>query len=115
MAWKKGQSGNPGGRSQEQPVTDAIRAACNETDPKTQRRKLQLIGEKVVSCAVAGQQWAIEMVADRLDGKPTENINHRFEPALNLTDVAIVERLGDLRARAFGGVTEAPIDPSQLN
>ena len=69
MPFRKGQSGNPGGRSREKPIADAIRAAVNEVDPKTQRRKAQLIAEKVTELALAGESWAVQMVADRLDGK----------------------------------------------
>ena len=85
MAWKKGESGNPGGRS-ERVVAEAIRAAVNAIDPVTKRKRLLAIAEKVVDLAVAGENWAVQMVADRLDGKPhqesTVNINNRTLPEL---------------------------------
>lgn len=70
MTFKPGQSGNPRGRLPEKQVADAIRVAVSEDDPKTGKRKLRVIADKLVAQAMAGEMWAIGMIADRLDGKP---------------------------------------------
>ena len=118
--WVKGVSGNPLGRQSEKPFQDALRAALNQTDPKTKRRNLVVIAEKLVDCAVEGQSWAVMQVADRLDGKPaqesTVNINNRT--LTELADAEIAARIAELRAGRAGssdGDGEAPNDPSQLN
>jgi len=75
----KGKSGNPGGRSTEKPFTDALRAALNQTDPKAKRKNLLLVADKLVECAINGESWAIQQVADRLDGKPAQESTVTFE------------------------------------
>lgn len=71
MSWKPGQSGNPRGRLTEKIFADAVRIAVNREDAQG-RRKLQLIVDKMVELAVEGESWAIQHVADRLDGKPAQ-------------------------------------------
>ena len=78
-SWVKGKSGNPGGRSTEKVFADALRAVSNEVDPKTKRKNLFLIAEKLVECALNGEGWAIQQFADRLDGKPAQESNVTFE------------------------------------
>lgn len=70
--WKKGETGNPRGIGAEKQYTAALRAAVNTEDPKTRRRKLLMIAEKAADLAVKGEAWAIQHVADRLDGKPAQ-------------------------------------------
>lgn len=41
--------------------------------------KLRAIAEKLVAAAVAGEPWAIKEVADRIDGKPMQAIEHSGE------------------------------------
>jgi hypothetical protein len=47
------------------------------------KRKLRRIAEKLVDAALDGQSWAIQQVADRIDGKPaqesTVNVNEKRE------------------------------------
>jgi hypothetical protein len=69
MKFQPGQSGNPGGRSTEKIFADIFRAIANEIDPKTRRRKAQLLGEKIYDLALAGEAWAAQVVLDRTDGK----------------------------------------------
>lgn len=72
MPFKPGQSGNPGGRATERAYQNALRAAVNAECPKEKRRKLVLIAEKAASLAVKGEPWAINHVAERLDGKAAQ-------------------------------------------
>ena len=72
MAWKKGESGNPKGRLTEKVFADTLRIVMAETDEVSGKRKLRRIVEKLAEAAIEGQPWAIQQVADRLDGKPAQ-------------------------------------------
>ena len=76
MPFVKGQSGNPAGRASEKLFTDAVRKAALLDDPVRKIRRLDIIAEKLVKKAMAGEDWAIGQVGDRLDGKPKERQEH---------------------------------------
>lgn len=78
MTWKPGQTGNPRGRLVEKSFADALRVAVNQVDAKG-TNKLRRIAEKLVEQAMAGEGWAIQQVADRLDGKPAQDTTLRIE------------------------------------
>lgn len=86
MAWKKGQTGNPGGRSSDKAFADALRIAVNEIEPITKRKKLRLIAEKLVDKAMEGESWAVQQVADRMDGKPAQESTVIFDDKRDATD-----------------------------
>lgn len=73
MPFEKGKSGNPGGRVSERMFGDALRLALKEVDAAGVT-KLRRIADKLVASAVAGNPFAIQQIADRLDGKPTQPI-----------------------------------------
>src|SRR5690242_6236255 len=108
MAWKKGETGNPGGRPKERPFADALHLALAEEDPVTKVRKLRRIADKLVEAAVDGEAWAIKEVMDRIDGKPVQSaeingaINHSHthesEP-VSETAEWIAGLLGERQAR----------------
>ena len=78
MAFKKGISGNPGGRSGEKIFTDALRLELNRVDPrdKDKRKKINRLAEKLVECAIEDKQaWAFQQIADRLEGKPVQVVD----------------------------------------
>jgi hypothetical protein len=82
MAFKKGISGNPGGKSGHKIFTDALRLVVNRSDPKNpDRKKINALAETLVDCALKDREsWAFQQIADRLEGKPTpvvETINDR--------------------------------------
>ena len=54
MAFRKGISGNPGGRSGEKMFTDALRLELHRIDPtdKEKRKKVKRLAEKLVECAL---------------------------------------------------------------
>lgn len=113
MPFKKGQSGNPGGRNTEKEYTAALRAAVNVEDPKTKRRKLQIIAEVAANAAVDGEPWAIAHIADRLDGKPAQEqtVNLRRLAASQVSD----DELADIAVGGSEGTAQAPLDPQSLN
>ena len=77
MAFKKGISGNPGGKSKHKIYSDALRVEVNRIDPNNpDRRKINALAEKLVSCALAGEGWAFKEIGDRLEGKPMQPVEH---------------------------------------
>lgn len=91
--FKKGQSGNPGGRvaRKDKPFLDALMIVLNREhkDDAEKRKKLYVIAEKLADAALAGESWAIQQVADRIDGKPSQEVNATIEdrsPFVTMTD-----------------------------
>jgi Family of unknown function (DUF5681) len=94
MAWKKGQSGNPGGgpgRPKDKPFNDLLRLILAENDKKTKLRKLRVIADKLVNAAMAGEAWAIKEVIDRVDGKPTQAIDATIDDERDVRDLSDAE------------------------
>jgi hypothetical protein len=96
----------------------ALRAVTNQNDKKG-RKNLVVIAEKLVECAIDGEGWAIQQIADRLDGKPAQEstVNINNQSLTELTDADIATRLAEIRAgrTVTDGDSEASLDPSQLN
>lgn len=102
MPFKKGQSGNPGGRIKDKAFTDAVRMALAEDDVVSGKRKLRAIAEKLVDEAVNGQPWAVQMVADRLEGKPVQAVEVGGPGDFaEMQDAELIETIRD-RAQQLG-------------
>lgn len=71
----KGMSGNPGGRPSLKPLTDELRRMIEETDPKTRKRLARRIAEIVVKKALAGSARHIELLMDRIEGRPRQALH----------------------------------------
>jgi Family of unknown function (DUF5681) len=69
MPFQKGTSGNPSGRQRGKPFREALDRAIAQDDGKRIRKAI----EKLLDLAAAGESWAIQMLADRLDGKAPQN------------------------------------------
>ena len=116
MSGVKGRSGT--NRNQDKPFSDAVRIACMETDAKG-IRKLRRIAEGLIDQAMAGEGWAIQQVADRLEGKPAQdttlNVNYRI--ADELSDDELAQRIAEfLRAgtsRTIDGSCEETQDSQE--
>jgi hypothetical protein len=65
----KGQSGNPKGRPRGREITDALRAELTDKDR-------QQLARKIIGLALAGNIPAIAFLADRLEGKPVQALEH---------------------------------------
>jgi len=76
MAWQKGQSGNPLGRRSEKLFREAMLLELAERGDGDLRTGLRKIASVVVDKALAGDSQAIRELADRLDGKPTQMLEH---------------------------------------
>jgi hypothetical protein len=70
MPFQPGQSGNPGGGVREKRFYATLDRAIKQDDAK----RLRDCVEKLLDLAAAGEQWAAQMVADRLDGKPAQQV-----------------------------------------
>ena len=57
------------------PFEKALLAALARHE-KGYPKSLEAIGEEVVAKAMEGERWAIEMLADRLDGKPKQQVEN---------------------------------------
>jgi hypothetical protein len=76
--------------------------------------KLREVAEVLVSKALEGESWAVKEVADRVDGKPMQQVelSGAIQSRINaLTD----DELESIAAGRSAGATETPPSPSQLN
>ena len=75
----KGKSGNPKGRPKKAKcIPDILRSITSEKADGYET-KLHQILNNVVNQAVKGDQWSIQFVADRMEGKPAQVINQIIE------------------------------------
>ena len=77
--WKKGQSGNAGGRPKSRMLSEAFRARLAEVVPGDRRGRTyaELIAENVVEIALGEGSAAIAAaneIADRIEGRATQSI-----------------------------------------
>ena len=84
MPFTKGQSGNPSGRRHEQKFRSMLEVALADHG-KDQTPRLRKIADQVVTAAEKGERWAIEMIADRLDGKPHQSQSIQAERPPTMT------------------------------
>ena len=107
MTFVKGKSGNPGGRVQDKPWTEALRLVVYRTDPAGKRRLLK-IAEACAAAAEAGDMTAVREIGDRLDGKPAQETNLTVEKR-DATDWSFSELVAFLREEATNeGRVSAP-------
>lgn len=108
----KGISGNPGGRSKEKPFLNALRAVLNED---RNRDKLREIANVLVETALKGEQWAVNMVADRTDGKALQIIDATVNDERTVGELATNELLGKLNSALERiGELETGLKPHQI-
>ena len=102
MAFKKGISGNPGGKSREKIFTDALRLELNRIDPndKEKRKKVNKLAEKLVECAIEDKQaWAFQQIVDRLEGKAAQQFDHNVIDNREISEYSDAELTAILRRR----------------
>jgi len=72
MVWKQGTSGNPGGRAKDKPFRDALRmqiAAAGDG-----HKALRLVAQALLDKAATGDVSAINLLADRIDGRVPQSL-----------------------------------------
>jgi hypothetical protein len=57
----------------------------NEVDPETQRPRLLLLAERLLTEALAGDMAAIKEIGDRMDGKPGKPVIADPDRSIELT------------------------------
>ena len=72
--WKKGQSGNPGGRPKTKVLSEAYRNALAELSPKDQRTLAEAIAAALVRRALKSDVRAAAEIADRTEGKAPQSV-----------------------------------------
>jgi hypothetical protein len=79
MAWKKGESGNPQGRTARRLITTHIERellqAAKDAEGRNDVTKARKIAEQVVRMAEEGDRWAIKFVTERTEGKPDQHVS----------------------------------------
>lgn len=80
-AWKPGESGNPNGSSGPKRFQNALERALAQDDSKRLRQAI----ESMLDEAAKGKEWAIQFLADRLDGKAAQTVTVN-RSARDLTD-----------------------------
>lgn len=98
MANRGAQPGNQNA-SKAPKVTDALRMALAQNDWQKLREGCQ----KVAEAFAMGEQWAAQMVFDRLDGKPKQTME------VNQTVTHVHAETGDELARKLSGRTSKPL------
>lgn len=95
MAFQKGQSGNPGGRSAEKPLRDALRmelAAAERDDYKPPRPyTVRGIARAMIEKAQEGDIQAADKIADRIEGKVNQGV--ALEHSVSDPLAALLERI----------------------
>lgn len=72
--FQPGQSGNPAGRPKRgAAMADALRKVLDQKDENGVQNK-HLVAQTIIEAAIKGQQWAINFIFDRLDGKLPEDV-----------------------------------------
>ena len=85
--FKMGVSGNPNGRPKgSSSIKDILRRVGEEIGTKDGESKLEAIMRKVFIEAIDGKSWAVQFLADRLEGRPKEFIEQKI-----LKDELIIE------------------------
>ncbi len=85
--------GRPAGSTNDRTWRGAlVKAVSQRANGKGSPKKLELIANKCVDQAVAGECWALKEVGDRLDGKPAQAIAIKGDPD---SPVIFNLRLGD--------------------
>lgn len=76
MPWAKGQSGNPNGRPKTKPFCEALQLVVKRIDKASGKEELYLIAAKLLELAKSGNIEAIKEIANRLDGKSIQQLQH---------------------------------------
>ena len=71
-SWQPGQTGNPNGRPPKvKCLTDLLRKKLAAKGPDG-KPNIEAITKKVMELALNGERWAVELIWDRIEGKPAQ-------------------------------------------
>src|SRR5690349_18996653 len=91
--WKKGQSGNPGGRPKGSGVTAALRKLLSQIH--NGKRIEELVAERWVKEVLSGKHAHLQMLLERTEGKVTERaeVSAFGNMVFRVAPIRVVERL----------------------
>jgi hypothetical protein len=113
VAYKPGQSGNPGGRPKERPWKDAINRAIKR-QAADGKPWLDKIADRLLQSAADGDLVAIKELGDRLDGKPSQIIEGGDDP-IKFEDVTVArQKLAEKLAALVEPSAEAGSDQGPI-
>lgn len=99
---------NSGNFRKDKPISDAIRIAMERMvkDPATKKmtKRSMMLGEKIAALAMKGDKWAMEQVADRIEGRPAQTVDNTVH--YNPMDDLFGDILERSKARAVPGASE---------
>lgn len=84
--WQPGVSGNPAGNPKIKRFLAALERAITQGDGQ----KLRDAAEKLLEKAADGEPWAVQMLADRLDGKAVQSVEVSGDERRDLFDAALL-------------------------
>ncbi len=83
MVFQPGQSGNPGGKFKDKPLTDALRLEITKpSDFAVHKRSARALARALLDKACKGDALAYREVADRLEGRTAAVHTHGQHPEL---------------------------------
>jgi Family of unknown function (DUF5681) len=97
--WKKGESGNPGGRPK-RPVTEAYEEQLYRVKPgdRLKRTYAKLIAEAQIRKALRGSTMAAKEITDRVEGKARQTFDVALEGPVEFNlEIRFVDSDGDGR------------------
>lgn len=95
-------------------LTIALKEADGVTLDGQPNTKLRQIADKLVAKAIEGEGWAIREVADRVDGKPMQQVEVSGEFTQRLSSLTD-EQLESIAAGRSAGAFASSQGPSKLN
>ncbi len=102
MVFRKGQSGNPGGRPKSKLFREALLAELAAAGDDT--AEIRDIARKLIDMAKEGDIQAVKEVADRLEGKPAQETSVALEDKRCAADWTDAELWAVIREAAGGDV-----------
>lgn len=103
--WKPGETGNPNGARKPRRFLAALELALTQDDGK----RLRACAEKLLTLAAEGQPWAVQFLAERLDGKAEQTVNVvRDATELSDSDLTSIAATGSGRAPEEKSSEEKP-------
>ena len=95
----------------------ALRLELNRIDPndKEKRKKVNKLAEKLVECALDGEGWAFNIIADRLEGKAAQPIDHNVVDNREISEFSDAELSAIPRRRVGVVPVESDEERGALN
>lgn len=78
------------GPKQEKPWRDAIHRAVKRTAEDKKTKRLDQLANSLVAAGIEGDVSALKEIGDRLDGKPTQQVDHGLPSGGNVKFVMTI-------------------------